>query len=280
MSILSLQSAVAYGHVGNSAAVFALQRLGFDVWPVDTVQFSNHPGYGTWAGAVTPPAQVGAVTDGLDRVGALAGCRAVLSGYLGDSATGAEVLHAVERVKVHHPAAPYLCDPVMGDSGPGLYVRPGIPEFFAGPALAAADIVTPNRFELELLAGQPVADMAAAIAAARTLLARGPRLVVVTSLEQGDAVACLAVDAAGAWAVRTPLLAFAHPVQGAGDTLAALLLGHLLQGLSPAEALSRAVSGLWGVLARTRELGRRELALVAAQDQLAAPGRVFAAEAV
>ncbi len=280
MSILSLQSAVAYGHVGNSAAVFALQRLGLEVWPVDTVQFSNHPGYGAWRGEVAAPALVRAVVEGLDYGGMLAGCRGVLSGYLGDAATGEAALLAVERAKARNPAARYLCDPVMGDSGPGIYVRPGLPEFFAGPALAAADIVTPNRFELELLAGRPAAGAAAAVAAARTLLARGPGLVVVTSLEEGEAVACLAVSAAGAWAVRTPLLDFAHPVNGAGDCLAALLFGHLLGGLAPAEALSRAVSSLWGVLARTRALGRRELALVAAQDEFVAPTRLFPPEAV
>lgn len=274
MKILSFQSAVAYGHVGNSAAVFPLQRLGFEVWPVDTVQFSNHPGYGHWGGAAMPPEQVAAVVDGLSRVGALAECDAVLSGYLGDAATGAAVLEAVARVKRQRPGALFVCDPVMGDAG-GLYVRDGIPEFLAGAALAAADVVTPNRFELEVLSGQPAATMADAAEAARALLARGPRVVVATSLGEGASIACLAVTAEGAWAVRTPRLPFQPPVSGTGDALSALLLAHLLRGEAAPEALSLAVSSLYGVLDKTRSLGRREMALVQAQDEIALPSRLF-----
>lgn len=275
MKILSLQSAVAFGHVGNSAAVFPLQRLGFEVWPVDTVQFSNHPGYGQWAGAVHAPDHVRAVVDGLSRVGALAGCDAVLSGYLGEAGTGAAVLEAVARVRRQNPAATYLCDPVMGDDS-RLYVRDDIPGFLVARALPAADVVTPNRFELELLSGRAVADMPDAVLAARAVLDLGPRVVVVTSLRDGASISCLAVTAEGAWAVRTPRLAFDPPVNGAGDCLAALLLAHLLRGEAAPEALSLAVSSLYGVLEKTRSLGRRELALVQAQDEIALPSRLFA----
>lgn len=270
MKILSLQSAVAHGHVGNSAAVFPLQRLGIEVCPVDTVQFSNHPGYGAFAGQVHPPEHVRAVLDGLAAAGALDECDGALTGYLGDAACGEAVLAAIARIKAANPAALYLCDPVMGDDGSGLYVRPGIPEVLAGPMLAAADIVTPNRFELEVLGGggDPVA-------VARRLLARGPRLVVVTSLDEGDKIACLAVSADGAWTVATPRLDLA--VNGAGDCLSALLLAHLLTGAEPPEALARAVSGLFGVLSATLSLGRRELALVQAQDELVRPSRLFTA---
>lgn len=274
MKILSLQSAVAYGAVGNSAALFPLQRLGFEVWPVDTVQLSNHPGYGHWGGATMPAEQVAAVVDGLSRVGALGQCDAVLSGYLGDAAIGAAVLEAVARVKRQKPGALYLCDPVMGDEH-GLYVRAGIPEFLGGPALAAADVVTPNRFELEVLSGRAAGTLGEAAEAARTLLARGPRVVVATSLGEGASIACMAVTGEGAWTVRTPRLAFDPPVRGTGDVLSALLLAHLLRGEAAPEALSLAVSSLYGVLENTRSLGRRELALVQAQDEIALPSRLF-----
>lgn len=274
MKILSLQSSVTYGHVGNSAAVFPLQRLGFEVWPVYTVQFSNNPGYGQWGGGVTEATHIHAVIDGLSRVGVLAGCDAVLSGYLGDAANGAAVLEAVMRVRRHCPNAPFLCDPVMGDDG-ALYVRDGIPQFLAAQALPAADIVTPNRFELEILSGRTVNDMADAVAAARILLARGPRLVVATSLGDGTDIISLAVTAEGAWAVRTPRLPFSPPVSGTGDVLSALLLAHTLRGEAAPEALSLAVSSLYGILDKTRTLGRRELALVQAQDEIALPSRLF-----
>ncbi len=272
MNILSLSSAVAFGHVGNSATVPALQRLGFEAWPVDTVQFSNHPGYGRFRGEALPPAQVAAVVAGLAELGVLAECDGLLTGYLGDPGSGEAALAARAGMR---PGGLWLCDPVMGDDGAGVYVRPGVPEFMRDRALPACDAVTPNRFELELLAGLPVGSLAEAAAAARLLLGRGPRWVFVTSLGQGTT--CLAVTAAGAWSVETPKLPFATPVNGAGDLLAALLLARLLRGDAASEALAGAVSSLFAVLRRTFELGRRELALVAALDEMVRPPEVFAA---
>lgn len=276
MKILSLQSSVAHGYVGNSAAVFPLQRLGFEVLAVDTVQFSNHPGYGQWSGAMMEPGHVRAVLGGLDAVGALAQCGAVLSGYLGEAAMGPAVVDALGRVRAHRPDALYLCDPVLGDES-GLYVRPGIPDFIAHHLLPKADVVTPNRFELEYLSGMRAADVGDAVVAARRLLERGPRLVVATGIVGNGVIATVAVAPEGAWAVRTPDLPFDPPISGSGDTLAALLLGHLLRGEAIAAALSLAVSGLFGVLQKTHALGRRELALIQAQDDFLAPSRLFPA---
>lgn len=295
MKILSLQSSVAYGYVGNAAAIFPLQRLGFEAWPVDTVQFSNHPGYGGFTGAVHPPEHVRAILDGLAAAGVLDDCDGVLTGYVGDAESGAAAVAAVARVKATNPRALYLCDPVMGDDCSGIYVRAGIPALMAGPALASADIVTPNRFELEMLAGCPVANLADAIAAARLLLAKGPRLVVATSLAAGPGlagggdsadlagggdIACLAVTADSAWSVTTPRLPFDPAINGAGDLLSALLLAHRLRGAAPPEALATALSSLFGILQATLALGRRELALVQAQDQLVRPSRLFTAQAI
>jgi pyridoxine kinase len=275
MKILSFQSAVTFGHVGNSAAAFALQRLGLGVCPLDTVQFSNHPGYGVWKGAVHPAGQLAEVVEGLDAAGLLESLGAVLSGYLGEAATGAVVAGAVERLRRVHAGAPYLCDPVMGDEG-RLYVDSALPAVFAEVLVPLADMVTPNRFELELLSGLPVSDVPGAVAASRRLLERGARAVVTTSLPAGDGmIGCLAVDGGGAWMVRTPLLRFPVPPNGGGDTLSALLLAHRLKGRDLPEALSMAVSSLFGVLEKTRQLGGRELALVPGQDEIALPTRFF-----
>ncbi len=282
MNILSIQSAVSYGHVGNSAAVFPLQRLGFEVWPIDTLQFSNHPGYGAFRGRVFEPELVADLVTGMAERGALARCDAVLSGYLGDAATGAVVLDAVARVKAANPKALYCCDPVIGDSGPGVYVRSGIPEFFLERALPAADILTPNRFELEHLTGRPAATIETALAAADLLRAAGPPLVVVTSLDREDAppdtVEMLAVDSRAAWLVRTPRLALS--VNGAGDAVAALFLGHFLKTGDTAAALGATASSIFAVLEETQRAGMRELQLVAAQDEIVAPRRRFIAEQV
>ena len=276
MKILSFQSAVAFGHVGNSAAVFPLQRLGLEVCPVNTVQFSNHPGYGIWKGAVLPPAHLREVVEGLDGAGLMDQCGAVLSGYLGEAGTGQVVAEAVARLRAHHPDALYMCDPVMGDDGSGVYVAAGIPEVFGRVLLPLADVVTPNRFELGLLTGCPVDSTEQVVAAARRLMARGPKSVVVTSLAAGDGmIACLAVAPEGCWMVRTPLLRFAVAPNGAGDVLSALLLGHLLKGRALPEALSMAISSLYGVLEKTRQAGGRELALVSGQEEIALPTRFF-----
>jgi pyridoxine kinase len=127
LNILSVQSSVAYGHVGNSAAVFPLQRMGLEVWPVNTVHFSNHTGYGQWRGPVFPAEEVAGIIRGIEDRGVLRLCDAVLSGYLGDASLGEVVVGAADRVKGHNPKAVYLCDPEMGDAGRGFFVGPAIP---------------------------------------------------------------------------------------------------------------------------------------------------------
>lgn len=283
-TVLSVQSHVAFGHVGNAAAVFPLQRLGVEVWPVQTCQLSNHTGYPEVEGTVFTADHVRAVLRGLAARGALAGLAGVLTGWLGRPEVGEAVLWALDRAG---PETLYVCDPVMGDDtaegAERLYAAEGIPAFFRDHLVPRAGVLTPNRFELSLLAERPVRDLAEAVAAARALLARGPRLVVVTSLPLPDvpeAMHCLAVTAETAWRVETPRLTFVPPPNGAGDMLAALLTGHLLAGRPAPEALSLAVSGLHAVLRATQAAGTRELQPVAAQDALVAPREVFAARMV
>ncbi|MBB5235753.1 pyridoxal kinase PdxY [Deinococcus budaensis] len=287
-NILSIQSWVSYGHVGNAAAVFPLQRLGFEVWPVHTVQFSNHTGYGAWTGSVFAPEHVAEIMDGIEARGALPGCAAVLSGYMGSGGTVGAVVGAVRRVRAANPGALYLCDPVMGDVGRGVFVRPELPELIRSQAVPEADIVTPNQFELELLTGRTVTTLSEALDAARalreTLRASGPRIVVVTSLVREDApegvIETLAVTEGEAWLCRTPLLPLDPPRNGTGDAIAALFLGHYLQSGDAGEALSLSMSALYALLDLTHRAGTREIQLVAAQDEYARPSRVFGAERV
>ncbi len=288
MGILSIQSHVAYGHVGNAAAAFALQRLGLEVWPVMTVQLSNHTGYAAWRGRSFEAEHIADVVQGLEDVGALAACRAVLSGYLRSAAVGEAVLGAVERARRRNPEAFYVCDPVLGDHGRGLYVPDEVAAFFRDRAVPRARIVTPNLFELAQLTGRAIETGEAALAAAHDLRARGPDVVLVTSVrfpESGpDSVALLAATGAGAWRVATPWLDMNPPVNGAGDTVAALFLGHyLLAGKGPdrvAEAAAKAASATFALIEATQAAGSRELQLIAAQDRLVDPGRLFAAERI
>jgi pyridoxine kinase len=269
-TVLSVQSWVACGNVGNCAALFPLQRLGIDTWSLNTVAFSNHTGHGKWRGAAVPTRIVASLFEGIAELGVLPRCDAVLSGYLGEPEIGPVLLDIVARVKAANPRALYCCDPVMGDVGPGWYVGAGIPEWYRDQALAAADIATPNRFELEWLSGRPVGTLAEAAVAAAALRSLGPRVVLVTSLEPAaDRVAVLAADPAGAWIVETPRLPIA--ATGCGDALAALFLGWLLKQKPVPEALALAVAAIWGVVAATLGAGGGELALIAAQDELVAP---------
>ena len=277
MQILSIQSAVAYGHVGNSAATFPLQRLGHQVWPVNTVNFSNHTGYGEWRGPLLAASDVAEVIAGIADRGAFATCDAVLSGYQGDPAVGAVILDAVATVKAANPEAAYCCDPVMGDVGRGMFVRPGIPEFMRDEVVPRADIVTPNHFELDFLAGTTTTTLDEVLAAVDLVRERGPRHVLVTSvLHDGVAEGTLdvvAVSDQGAWAITTPLL----PVSpnGCGDLTAALYLAHLTTTGSPAQALAATTASVFAVLEATVAAGTREIQLIAAQDQIANPPSEF-----
>ncbi len=283
MKILSIQSSVAYGHVGNSAAVFPLQRLGHEVWPVNTVHFSNHTGYGAWQGPLLAPEDVAAVIDGIGDRGVLGQADAVLSGYQGDPAVGAVILDAVARVKAENPGAVYCCDPVMGDVGRGMFVRPGIPEFMRDRVVPAADIITPNHFELDFLAGRPTRTLDEVLEAVDAVRETGPRDVLVTSVvtgshqaapsEEAGSIEVLAVSDAGAWVVSTPLLPIAP--NGCGDLTAALYLAHLRTTGSPAAALAATTSTVYAVLEATLAAGTREIALVAAQSAIAEPGERF-----
>lgn len=282
MNILSIQSSVAYGHVGNSAAVFPLQRQGFEVWPVITVHFSNHTGYGQWRGPVLPASDVEDVIRGIEERGVLGSCNAVLSGYMGDRSIGEVILDARARVTAANPDAIYCCDPVMGDVGRGFFVRPGIPEFMRDHAVPAADIITPNQFELEFLTGHDVKTLADALDAADAARALGPGVVLVTSLQRadgpGDRIEMLAVSDAGAWLTATPLLPLS--VNGAGDATAALFLGHMLRTNDPAAALAKTASSIFAVMEETLEQGVREIQLIAAQGRIADPPDRFAPERV
>jgi len=277
MNILSIQSHVAYGHVGNAAAAFPLQRLGIEVWQVHTVQFSNHTGYGSWKGAVFDAGMIREVIAGISERGALRLCDGVLSGYMGSADIGDAILDTVLRVRRANPAMRYCCDPVIGDVGRGVFVRPGIPEFMRERTLPAADVITPNQFELELLAGRETKTMADALAAVAALHARGPGAILVTSLHTNETPAAsidmIASDGKHRFLVRTPKLPIT--VNGAGDAIAALFFAHYLQSQSVAQALSRAASSVFGILERTAEKGSREILLIEAQQEIVSPARVF-----
>ena len=277
MRFLSIQSSVAYGHVGNSAAVFPLQRLGHEVWPVFTVVFSNHTGYGAWRGPLLAPDDVRDVITGIEERGVLPTCDAVLSGYQGGAGIAEVIVDAVARVKAANPAATYTCDPVMGNAKSGCFVDPAIPPIIREKVVPVADLITPNQFELGFLTDTSPASLESTLESADLARAMGPSSVLVTSVERPDAaddtIEMLAVDGDSAWIVQTPRLPM--KANGSGDLTAALYTAHLRSTGSPADALARTASSVYAVLRATLDSGERELRLIAAQDAIAEPACEF-----
>ena len=284
MNILSIQSHVAYGHAGNSSAVFPLQRMGCNVWPVNTVMFSNHTGHDSWRGPIFAPCDVKDVLQGIEDLGVLDQCDAVLSGYLGDPGMVEVILEAVERIRKANPDAVYCCDPVIGDIGLGVYVQEDIPAFFREKVICHANIITPNHFELEVLTGQKIHNLSEALTAARQLLAQGPDVVLVTSLTrentESGSTQMLAVSDEEAWLIQTPLLTFPTVMSGSGDATSAIFLARFLQTKNLKTTLEHTASAMFSVFEKTHRHQRQELMLIESQESLANPPMQFTASMI
>jgi len=185
-------------------------------------------------------------------------------------------------VKRHNPAAIYCCDPVMGDLGRGMFVRPGIPEFMRDRVVPAADVITPNHFELDFLAGTTTTTLAGLLEAADGVRATGPSTVLVTSTilddTPDDALDMVAVSGEGAWRTRTPRLSVSPP--GAGDLTAAVFLANVLDGHPLPVSLARTTSSVFAVVAATEQAGEREMRIIETQERLADPAMEFEVESL
>ncbi len=289
MNVLSIQSHLSWGHVGNRSAVFPLERMGLEVWPINTVQFSSNTGIPGWTGTVFPAAHIADIVGGLAGMDIFSSCDAVLSGYMGDAGTGAAILDAVDAVRKANPAALYCCDPVMGDTPEGFYVRRELPGLMVREAVPRADIVTPNLFEAEILSGITIENMSDACRAVDAIHELGPRIVVISSFRlpgatdgSAEDTGFFLSDSGACHVLKTPILGFCKPPKGAGDLFSALFLGNYLLGAckSSVAALEAAASSLYAILEATQAGGRSELAIVAAQNVIVAPNLRFKARQV
>ncbi|MCP1386842.1 pyridoxal kinase [Corynebacterium sp. TA-R-1] len=272
MNIISLQSAVAYGHVGNSAAVFAMQRLGCEVWPVYTVNFSNHTEYPSWRGPVMTPDQVADVLDGMSF--AFDQVDVILTGYLGSAELAAVVEDAVRRVKEANPDALYVCDPVIGNAQIGSFVAPEIPGVFCERLIPLADAITPNQWELSLLTGAELSSPEETAAAARSL--RNHALVTSIGSHADATLGMLDITPEEALLVETPRLG--GNVVGAGDLATALYTA--LQRKPRAERLRHVAGTMFDIVTEVRDRGLEELPLVEKQELLVAPRSRFEPRAI
>ncbi len=282
MTVISIQSQVAFGHVGNSAAVFPMQMHGIDVTAVPTTLLSNRPGYPTIRGRVLDAQLVADLLLGVEERGALDTCQMILSGYLGSPEIAAVVADFVTRATASHPHLIYCCDPVLGDRDRGLFVQADIPPLVRDRLCPLADIITPNHFEFEWLAGAKASTSDKMIEAAQALLARGPSTVVVTSAELADTpggeIETLAVERAKAWRVRTPKLPISP--NGTGDLFASLFVSARVRGSDTPNALAHAASAIFAVLEQTALRGTEEMRIVESAELLVHPKRRFDAVAV
>ncbi len=282
MRILSIQSSVSYGHVGNSAAVFPLQRLGHEVMPVYTVVFSNHTGYGDWGGPMLTGENVRSIIAGIDARGGLNDVELVLSGYQGGDDIGDAILDAVALVKQRNPGAIYACDPVLGSATSGCFVAPEVQSLIRDRVVPQADLITPNQFELGFITGTDPHSLEETLQSVDQVRDIGPSSVLVTSVLRPDrpegTIEMLAVTNDGAWIVQTPHLPF--KANGSGDVTAALFGAHLRSSSDPEFALARTASSVFELLENTLNSGQRELQLIESQEAYVTPKYSFDAQRV
>jgi len=289
MAILSIQSHVVFGYAGNTAAVFPIQRLGREVWAINTVEFSNHTGYGSWRGKVLGAELAEELVIGLEERGVLNRCEAVLSGYLGDAEAGKAIIDAVKKVKNESPKALYCCDPVMGDVGRGFYVKPDIPDMFKKELVPLADIVCPNQFELEALTGIDTSKIENAVKAINIIHKMGPSIVLVTSFKEKEQsspeLSMIASDKKNIFKVTTVELPLGNGVAGTGDMTTAVFLSRYLETGDLEKTLRLCTESIFGVLeasfkAASSQEGTSpmELKIIDAQQELVAPSNSFKAE--
>lgn len=277
--ILSIQSHVAYGRVGNRSAVFPLELIGYEVIAIHTVQFSNHTGYGKWTGEVFSANHIRDILQGVEERGSLQ-CQAVLSGYMGDAETGRAILEAVDKARKNNPDAIYCLDPVMGDYGRDFFVRPGIPELIKEEAVKRANIITPNQFEAEYLAGLKIESVDDAKEASRRISAMGPQIVLITSFMANHSISIFMSQGDKYWVIKTDKLEIDPEPNGAGDLTAALFLGRYLEKRNAVDALEKMTNSVYAVFQKTYDSKKREIQIVAARMEIMDPPKRFTVKEV
>jgi pyridoxine kinase len=287
MAVLSIQSHVVYGYAGNTAAVFPLQRLGREVWAINTVEFSNHTGYGAWKGKVLGAELAADLVTGIEERGVLNRCESVLSGYLGDASVAMAIVDAVKKVRSKSPNALYACDPVMGDVGRGFYVKPDIPDIFKKKLIPLADIVTPNQFELDAITGLTTQNLGDTIKAINILHEMGPSIVLVTSYKEKDGeLSMIASDKKEIYKITTPELPLGRDVAGTGDMTTAVFLSRYLETRDLKKTLELCTASVFGILdasfkaADAKSGTLIELKIIDNQQELVSPSNLFKAEKI
>ena len=282
-NVLAIQSHVVYGFAGNKSATFPMQLLGVDVWALNTVQFSNHTQYGKWTGMVIPQEQIGEIANGLDAIGKLQECDALLSGYLGSAEQVDQIIYALEKIKARNPNALYLCDPVMPNAEKVCVVADGVRERLIEKAIPRADIMTPNLSELRTLSDFPINTFEDVLKAANALIAKGVKKVLVKHLGKAgklndpDTFEIIMATPEGVWHLNRPLYKFSFEPVGVGDLIAGTFLAHYLNCGNDVEAFEKMNNAVAGVMKTTFDLKSYELQPIAARFEILNPSTNYKA---
>ncbi|MEZ8787831.1 pyridoxal kinase PdxY [Vibrio splendidus] len=277
-SIISIQSHVVYGHAGNSSAVFPMQRMGLDVWPIHTVQFSNHTQYTQgWAGQKFTSDDIRNLMKGLDNIDSLRACGAVLSGYQGSADQCRAVAESVTLVKERNKNALYVCDPVMGDPDKGCIVDDGVKAAIVEHLLPISDVIVPNQFELTELTGININSLYDAVTACKKALELGPKIVLVKHLHSlpDEAFSMILATPKACYLAQRPNIDFPRQPVGVGDLISGLFTACLVKRMSPVAAFRHAHNAVYGVLEVTKSYGTWELQTINAQYEFVEPTSDF-----
>lgn len=269
-SVISIQSQVVYGHVGNSAAVLPMQARGLNVAAVPTTLLSNHPGYETMRGRVLEPELVSDLLRGVEERGLIETSRYIVSGYLGSRANGAVVADFVQRARKINPQITYICDPVMGDTGLGVFVAEQVMECIINQLVPLADLLTPNQFEVGLISGSQ----------AQTYTALADKLAAIQSFNQARLVTtgCILDDTPygslenvvfeGGAGIRLKSPRIPAVPVGTGDLFTGLLTADLVYGQSLADAARNAAATVLEIVGHMAAQGAYEMQLGSVMDVL------------
>lgn len=274
--ILTIQSHVVYGHAGNAAAVFPMQRLGHEVSVLNLLQFSNHTGHGTWGGGAISANELRDIFKGLKAVGALNTLNCILSGYIRDLEQAQAIYDFVCEVKTDYPHVMYCCDPVMGDERPGMYVKPEVAAFLQSHLVPLADWITPNHFELSHLVDKPLTSVQDAMTACAELFDSNKQGILATSIAHHSSMTgLLLMTKAGTYHCETPKYELIRTVHGTGDVTAATFLSHLFNGDAPVDAMEKTANTMHDMTLFSFQNGLRELGIIACQELIRYPNRKF-----
>lgn len=266
-AVIVISSHVIRGSVGNRAAVFALETLGYPVWAMPTIVLPWHPGHGPSTRLTFPESDFDKAIDDLIRAPWLGEVKAVLTGYFGNAAQPRSVARLIRAVREKNPNLLYVCDPVMGDLG-GLYIPQPTAEAIRDELIPLATIATPNRYELAWLSGAPLETNNEIMDAA---IALGPPRILVTSAVPMMAGGTGNLYLTGKHALLAEHRLIDNPPNGLGDLLSALFLGRVLAGMDEEKALQLATASVFEILARTAKRGGDELTLETDASSLSTP---------